>query len=174
MELYDLGWIKKIPRLLVVNSEGANTFFELTNGLFASKKLTWNEGRPDMSLIKEYYDEKDKNGIRPHTKATAIQIGKPANLIKALRSIAFTNGVVSQVSDKEMSDGMALVGLNGFDCEMASGAVPAGIKKLRQEEIIKKDDIVVGILTGKQKDPQVSINYHLDQRNTFSKPPVAK
>ena len=174
MELYDLGWIKKIPRLLVVNSEGANTFFELTNGLFASKKLTWNEGRPDMSLIKEYYDQKDKNGIRPHTKATAIQIGKPANLIKALRSIAFTNGVVSQVSDKEMSDGMALVGLNGFDCEMASGAVPAGIKKLRQEEIIKKDDIVVGILTGKQKDPQVSINYHLDQRNTFSKPPVAK
>jgi len=40
--------------------------------------------------------------------------------------------------------------------------------------MIKKDDIVVGILTGKQKDPQVSINYHLDQSNTFSKPPVAK
>ena len=66
----------------------------------------------------------DKNGIRPHTKATAIQIGKPANLIKALRSIAFTKGIVAQVSDKEMSDGMAIVGLNGFDCEMASGAVP--------------------------------------------------
>jgi threonine synthase len=32
MELYNLGWIKKIPRLLVVNSEGANTFYELTNG----------------------------------------------------------------------------------------------------------------------------------------------
>lgn len=174
MELYNLGWIKKIPRLLVVNSEGANTFYELTNGLFGSKKLTWNDGRPDMSLIREYYIKKDKNGIRPHTKATAIQIGKPANLIKALRSIAFTNGIVAQVSDKEMSDGMALVGLNGFDCEMASGAVPAGIRKLRQEEMIKKDDIVVGILTGKQKDPQVSINYHMDQSNTFSKPPVAK
>ena len=174
MELYNIGWIKKIPRLLVVNSEGANTFYELTNGLFGSKKLTWNDGRPDMSLIREYYIEKDKNGIRPHTKATAIQIGKPANLIKALRSIAFTNGIVAQVSDKEMSDGMALVGLNGFDCEMASGAVPAGIRKLRQEGIIKNDDIVIGILTGKQKDPQVSINYHLDQTNTFSKPPVAK
>ncbi|MDW0184990.1 MAG: threonine synthase [Nitrososphaeraceae archaeon] len=174
MELYNLGWIKKIPRLLVVNSEGANTFYELTNGVFGSKKLTWNDGRPDTSLIREYYTEKDKNGIRPHTKATAIQIGKPANLIKALRSIAFTNGIVAQVSDKEMSDGMALVGLNGFDCEMASGAVPAGIRKLRQEEMIKKDDIVVGILTGKQKDPQLSINYHLDQSNTFSKPPVAK
>ena len=174
IELYNLGWIKKIPRLLVVNAEGANTFYELTNGLFGGQKLTWNSGRPDISLIKDYYEEKDKEGIKPHTKATAIQIGKPANLIKALRSIDFTNGIVMQVSDKEMSDGMALVGLNGFDCEMASGAVPAGIRKLRQQEIIKKDDVVVGILTGKQKDPKLSIDYHLNHNNTFSKPPVAK
>ncbi len=174
IELYNLGWIKKIPRLLVVNAEGANTFYELTNGLFGGQKLTWNSGRPDISLIKDYYEEKDKEGVKPHTKATAIQIGKPANLIKALRSIDFTKGIVMQVSDKEMSDGMALVGLNGFDCEMASGAVPAGIRKLRQQEIIKKDDVVVGILTGKQKDPKLSIDYHLNHNNTFSKPPVAK
>jgi threonine synthase len=57
---------------------------------------------------------------------------------------------------------------------MASGAVPAGIRKLRQQEIIKKDDVVVGILTGKQKDPKLSIDYHLNQNNAFSKPPVAK
>jgi threonine synthase len=174
IELYNLGWIKKIPRMLVVNAEGANTFYELTNGLFGGQKLTWNSGRPNVRLIKDYYKEKDKEGVKPHTKATAIQIGKPANLIKALRSIDFTNGIVMQVSDKEMSDGMALVGLNGFDCEMASGAVPAGIRKLRQQEIIKKDDIVVGILTGKQKDPKLSIDYHLNHNNTFSKPPVAK
>jgi threonine synthase len=174
IELYNLGWIKKIPRLLIVNAEGANTFYELANGLFGGQRLTWNSGRPDVSLINDYYKEKEKQGVKPHTKATAIQIGKPANLIKALRSIDFTNGVVAQVSDKEMSDGMALVGLNGFDCEMASGAVPAGIRKLRQQEIIKKDDTVVGILTGKQKDPKLSIEYHLNQNNTFSKPPVAK
>jgi len=174
IELYNLGWIKKIPRLLVVNAEGANTFYELTNGVFGGEKLTWNSGRPNISLINDYYKEKDKEGVKPHTKATAIQIGKPANLIKALRSIDFTNGIVMQVSDQEMSDGMALVGLNGFDCEMASGAVPAGIRKLRQQEIIKKDDVVIGILTGKQKDPKLSIEYHLNRSNTFSKPPVAK
>jgi len=174
IELYNLGWIKKIPRLLIVNAEGANTFYELTNGLFGGQKLTWNNVKLDVNLINEYYKEKEKQGVKPHTKATAIQIGRPANLIKALRSIDFTNGLVTQVSDKEMSDGMALVGLNGFDCEMASGAVPAGIRKLRQQEIIKKDDVVVGILTGKQKDPKLSIDYHLNQNNTFSKPPVAK
>ena len=69
---------------------------------------------------------------------------------------------------------MTLVGLNGFDCEMASGAVPAGIRKLRRQEIIKKDDVVVGILTGKQKDPKLSIDYHFNHDNTFSKTPVAK
>ncbi|HEY7777316.1 MAG TPA: threonine synthase [Nitrososphaeraceae archaeon] len=174
IELYNLGWIRKIPRLLVVNAEGANTFYELTNGLFGGEALSWNGGKPNISLINDYYKEKDRQGIKPHTKATAIQIGKPANLIKALRSLDFTNGMVMQVSDKEMSDGMALVGLNGFDCEMASGAVPAGIRKLRQQEIIKKDDVVVGILTGKQKDPKLSIDYHLNQNNAFSKPPVAK
>ena len=72
------------------------------------------------------------NGIekasKTKTKATAIQIGKPANIVKALRAIEFTKGMVIEVSDEEMSDGMAVVGLNGFDCEMASGAV-AGYKK---------------------------------------------
>ena len=34
---------------------------------------------------------------------------------------------------------------------MASGAVPAGVKKLLEEGIIKKDETVVGILTGRQK-----------------------
>lgn len=174
IELYNLGWIKKIPRLLVVNAEGANTFYELTNGLFGGEELTWNDGKPNLSLITDYYEEKEKQGVKPQTKATAIQIGKPANLIKALRSLDFTNGIVTQVSDKEMGDGMALVGLNGFDCEMASGSVPAGIRKLRQQEIIKKDDVVVGILTGKQKDPKLSIDYHLNQNNAFSKPPMAK
>jgi threonine synthase len=54
---------------------------------------------------------------------------------------------------------------------MASGAVPAGIKKLRNDGLIKADDIVVGILTGKQKDPYLSIEYHMNSENTFAKPP---
>jgi threonine synthase len=70
-----------------------------------------------------------------------------------------------------MSDGMSIVGLNGFDCEMASGSVPAAIRLLRIEEIIRKDDTVVGILTGKQKDPALAIEYHMN-KNMFSKPPL--
>jgi len=172
IELYEWGWIKKIPRILVVNAEGANMLYNLYNGLFEEKPLRWNNGRPDFGLIERYYADLDKRGVRPKTYATAIQIGRPANIIKALRALDFTDGIVAQVTDKEMSDGMSIVGLNGFDCEMASGAVPAAVRKLRREDLMKKDDTVVGILTGRQKDPALAVQYHLNAENMFSKPPT--
>jgi len=173
IELHEWGWVKKIPMIAVINSEGANTFYNLYNGKYRNVKLRWNKGKVDTEIIDDYYQYMDKNGIRPKTEATAIQIGRPTNLLKALRALEFTKGIVTQVSDKEMYDGMSIVGLNGFDCELASGSVPAGIKKLREEEIIAKDDVVVGILTGRQKDPNVPVKYHLDPKNRFANPPKA-
>jgi threonine synthase len=172
IELYEWGWIKKIPRIIVVNSIGANTFYELVNGHFENTRLTWNDGKPDLEIVKRYYEENDRKGIRPRTNATAIQIGKPANIAKALRAIEFTRGMVVEVEDKDMMDGMAVVGLNGFDCEMASGSVPAAVRKLRQEETIRKDHVVVGILTGRQKDPSLAVQYHINPGNVFARPPL--
>ena len=54
---------------------------------------------------------------------------------------------------------------------MASGASVAGIKKLIGEGIIKKDDVVVGILTGRQKDAMIPVDYHSNPKNTFANPP---
>ena len=159
MELYEWGWIKKIPRIAVINAEGANTLDVLYNGKFEDTELRWNKGDPNVELIDQYYSKMNDDGIRPQTKATAIQIGKPANILKGLRALEFTNGVVTSVTDNEMLDGMSVVGLNGFDCEMASGAVPAGVKKLLGEGTIKKDDTVIGILTGRQKEPLLPIEY---------------
>ena len=171
MELYEWGWIKKIPRIAVINSEGASTLSDLYNGEFEGEELRWNKGKPNTELITRYYDHLDKEGLRPKTKATAIQIGRPANILKGLRALEFTNGVSTTVSDSEMLDGMSIVGLNGFDCEMASGATVVGIKKLINEEIIKKDDVVVGILTGRQKDAMLPVEYHSNSENKFAIPP---
>jgi threonine synthase len=170
LELYEWGWIKKIPRIAVINAEGANSFYELVNGLFENKRLDWNSGRPDLEMVERYYLHKQKNGFQPKTRATAIQIGKPANLAKALRAIEISKGVVTQVSDEDMTDGMSVVGLNGFDCEMASGAVPAGVRKLRKEGIIEPDNVVVGILTGRQKDPKLPVEYHSNRSNRYARP----
>lgn len=171
MDLYKWGWIKKIPRVLVVNAEGSNTFYELVDGLFESTPLKWNNGKPDTELIERYYIKQKNDNRFPKTLATAIQIGKPANIIKALRTMEFTNGIVEQVSDEEMMDGMSVVGINGFDCEMASGSVPSGIMKSRKKGVIQKDDVVVGVLTGRQKDPSMIIRYHSDSSNKFAIPP---
>ena len=172
MELYEWGWIKKIPRIAVINASGANTLYQLFNGIFDEEKLRWNNGAPNFELIQRFYDQMNKDeNLKPKTKATAIQIGKPSNIAKGLRALEFTDGIVEEVTDKEMLDGMSVVGLNGFDCEMASGASVAGIKKLRDKGIIKKDDKVVGILTGRQKEPLLPIDYHNDPSNRFARPP---
>ncbi|MEX0861567.1 threonine synthase [Nitrosopumilus sp.] len=171
MELYEWGWIKKIPRIAVINSEGASTLSDLYNGKFEGEELRWNKGKPNVELISRYYDHLDNEGLRPKTKATAIQIGRPANILKGLRALEFTNGVATTVSDSEMLDGMSVVGLNGFDCEMASGASVVGIKKLKSEGIIKNDDVVVGILTGRQKDAMLPVEYHNNPANKFAIPP---
>jgi threonine synthase len=172
MELYEWGWIKKIPRIAVINARGANTLYQLFNGIFDEEKLRWNDGAPNFELIQRFYNEmKDNEELKPKTKATAIQIGKPSNIAKGLRALDFTNGIVEEVTDKEMLDGMSVVGLNGFDCEMASGASVAGIKKLKDKGIIKKDDKVIGILTGRQKEPLLPIDYHNDPANKFARPP---
>ena len=42
MELYEWGWIKKIPRIAVINSEGANTLHTLYNGKFEEKNTSSN------------------------------------------------------------------------------------------------------------------------------------
>jgi threonine synthase len=171
MELHEWGWIKKIPRIAVINSEGASTLSDLYNGKFENEELRWNKGDPNVELISRYYDHLDKEGLKPKTKATAIQIGRPANILKGLRALEFTNGVVTTVTDSEMLDGMSVVGLNGFDCEMASGATVVGIKKLINEGVIKKDDVVVGILTGRQKDAMIPVDYHRNPENRFAIPP---
>lgn len=166
MELYEWGWIKKVPRIAVINAEGASTLSDMYNGRYGAP-LRWNGGRVDTSIIDEYYG---RNG-RPATGATAIQIGRPANILKGLRALDFTGGVVVTVSDAEMLDAMSVVGLNGFDCEMASGAALAGIKKLVRDGTMMRDDRVVGILTGRQKDPMLSVEYHNNPANRFARPP---
>ena len=169
MELYEWGWIRKIPRIAVVNAEGTNTFYRLFN----EKNLRWNKGNIDDEIIKNYHSYLERKGLKAKTKASAIEILKPVNLKKALRTLEFTHGIVAQVSDKQMLDARAIVGRNGFGCELASAATVAGIKKLVKEEIIEKDETVVGILTGHMlKDPDTIINYHLNSKNKFANTPI--
>jgi threonine synthase len=157
MELKELGLIKKIPRLAVINATGANTLDEL----FSKQNLRWQEGRYDPTVIQKYYAVLDESNYRPHTVASAIEISRPVNLPKALRALAFMNGVTRQVADDEILEHRAMVARWGFGCEPASAASIAGLHQLLDSQVIGRDETVVCVLTGHElKDPNVTVKYH--------------
>jgi len=169
MELYDYGWIKKKPRIAVVVAEGAPTLADLYN----DRKLRWNNGNFDNGIIDEYYGEVDRKGIKAKTRASAIEILKPVNLKKALRTLEFTDGVVTKVPDTDILDSMAMVSKNGFGCEPASAATVAGTKKLVEQGTIGADEVVVGISTGHiLKDVTAIVDYHFNPKNRFANTPI--
>jgi threonine synthase len=164
IELSELGLLQRVPRLAVINAQGANTFYQL----YERFDLRWNGGRPDRQLIENYYASLDVERLRAATVASAIEINRPVNLVKALRALDRCGGVVCEVTDQEILDAKAKVGAGGLGCEPASAASVAGARKLRQQGAIGKDERVVCILTGHAlKDPTTTVAYHSADAKTF-------
>ncbi len=164
MELVELDLIPRAPRLAVINAAGADTFYQL----YERQGLRWNGGRPDRDKIARHYQQLDAEGRRASTIASAIEINRPVNLMKALRALDRCGGVVREVTDQDILDAKAKVGAGGLGCEPASAASVAGTRKLRQEGIIAPGDRVVCILTGHQlKDPTATVAYHSTDQKLF-------
>jgi threonine synthase len=139
-ELFELKFIDRMPRLAVIQAEGAAPFFEL----FRSE---------DKSKLRSVE--------RPSTLATAIRIGNPVSWKKALRSLEWTNGIVEHVTEQEIADAKAIIGRDGIGCEPASATTLAGIKRLVSSGVINISGEVVAVLTGNLlKDSTYTIGYH--------------
>ncbi len=137
-ELCELGLIDHMPRLAIIQAEGANP-------LYQSYQRGFDELKP----------------VHAETIATAIKIGNPVSYAKAVRAVKWTNGVVEEVTDQEIMDAKALIDRQGIGCEPASACSLVGVQKLVQKGIIKPNETVVGILTGHVlKDAEAVIGYH--------------
>lgn len=157
IELKELGLIDKVPRLAVINAQGAMTLDRVYN----QQGVRWNGGDYDRDAVQAEFDRMDRENDRADTIASAIEINRPVNLPKCLRALEFMDGVVRNVDDRVIMEHKALVGVHGFGCEPASGASVAGARMLREEGVIQPDQTVVCILTGHQlKDPDVTVGYH--------------
>jgi threonine synthase len=134
-ELQQLGLIDKLPRLVVVQAEGASPFY---------------------NMIAAGADEIVP--VQPRTEASAIRIGNPVNWKKALRALRLTDGLCESVTDEQIFEAKAALAKDGVGCEPASAASVAGIQKLVQSGKIEDGADVVAVLTGHQlKDPEISI-----------------
>jgi len=139
-EMKELGLIARLPRLAVIQAEGAAPFYELLR----------SRDRAHLPRVEH-----------PETLATAIKIGDPVSWPKALYEVTVSNGVVEKVSEQEIADAKAVIGQCGIGCEPASAATLAGIRKLVSTGIIQPDCDVAAILTGNVlKDPDYIYRYH--------------
>jgi threonine synthase len=99
--------------------------------------------------------------VKAETVATAIKIGDPASLDRAIAALRLTDGVVTDVSDDEILEAKAVVDASGAGCEPASAASVAGVRKLVAEGVIRPGQGVVAVLTGHiLKDPGLLLRYH--------------
>jgi threonine synthase len=139
LEMLDLNLIPRLPKLSIIQAQGANPFYRSVHE-FGGKKL---------------------EAMSADTQATAIRIGNPASWKKALRVLQATGGDVEQVSEVEIAEAKAEIGGDGIGCEPSSAVTLAGLKKLVKRGLVKRGEMVTLILTGHLlKDPDFTIKFH--------------
>jgi len=139
LEMHGLGLISRLPKLSVIQAEGANALV---------RTLREGKGKHLISVAAE-------------TRATAIRIGNPASWKKAAHVLEATGGACEQVSELEIALAKAEIGAEGIGCEPASAVTLAGLKKLLKQGFVKPDETVVLVLTGNLlKDPDFTIEFH--------------
>jgi threonine synthase len=152
-ELREWGFIDRIPRLAVVQAAGSAPFYDLVHS-------------PSRNALTPV--------TNPETLATAIRIGDPVSWPKALHEIDSSCGAVEKVTEQEIADAKAQIGLCGIGCEPASAATLAGIRKLTAAGVIQSDADVVAVLTGNLlKDPDYIYRYHTGQLKAPGDEPIA-
>lgn len=139
LEMRELGLIARVPKLSVIQAEGANALVRTLREA-GGKKLV---------------------SVQAETRATAIRIGNPASWKKAVHVLESTGGACEEVTEVEIAQAKAEIGAEGIGCEPASAVTLAGLKKLVKQGFVKKDESVVLVLTGNLlKDPDFTINFH--------------
>jgi threonine synthase len=138
LEMKELALISRLPRLSIIQAEGANPLVRMIRS--GAKQLT---------------------PMAAETMATAIRIGNPASWKKAARVLGATGGTVEQASEVEIAQAKAEIGADGVGCEPASAVTLAGLKKLVRQGFVKPGESIVLILTGHLlKDPEFTLKFH--------------
>jgi threonine synthase len=135
----DLGLIQKLPRIVVAQAQRANPLYRAY--------LTGFE------TIEPIQAEK--------TLASAIQIGNPVSIAKAIRTLKQFNGIVLDASEQELADAAAVADLSGMFTDPHTGVALAVLQKLVQAKRIDRSERVVVISTANGlKFSDFKVGYH--------------
>jgi threonine synthase len=152
--MHALGLITKRPRIVVAQAEAANP-------LYLAYKNNWQ-----FHAIT----------AKP-TQASAIRIGNPVSIRKAIRTLQHYNGIVEQASETELADAAARADLAGlFNCPHTGVALAALEKLIARGDIRRSDRVVVISTATGLKFTDFKIAYHTPDaavgRRRYANPPV--
>ena len=137
--MQELGIISRLPRICVAQAQSANPLY-----------LSYLTGFEQFEAI-----------VPKNTLASAIQIGNPVSVRKAIRTLQKFDGVVEQASETELADAAARADATGmFNCPH-TGVALAALEKLVASNKIKRSDKVVVVSTANGlKFTDFKVGYH--------------
>jgi threonine synthase len=127
-DLFALGWIERIPRLIGVQAAGSAACYQV-----------WKADEDPATM----------SPIESHTIADSIAADLPRDRVKAVRAVKSTDGAFVSVPDDAILAGIpALARLSGVFAEPAAAATYAGAQAALLEGHIQPEDRVVLLVTG--------------------------
>jgi threonine synthase len=136
--MLELGLIAKRPRIVVAQAEAANP-------LYTAYKSNW-----------AFHPMK----AQP-TLASAIQIGNPVSINKAIRALKEFDGIVEQASESELAEAAARADRTGmFNCPHTAVALAALEKIVARGEVKRSDRVIVISTANGLKFSEFKTAYH--------------
>jgi threonine synthase len=155
LQMKAVGLIDRLPRIVCAQAENANPLYQsYLNG----------------------FDEFEPVAAKP-TLASAIQIGHPVSVKKAIRVLKRFNGAVEQASEAELAEAAAEADLTGlYNCPHTGVALAALKKMVSRGEIQPGQRVVVISTAHGLKFTSFKTRYHTSQYEDFecrfANPPI--
>ncbi len=138
----DLGIIQQLPRLVCAQSASANPLY-----------------KSYLTGFKEYEPVQART-----TVASAIQIGNPVSMSRAVPILQEFNGVVEQATEDELTYAAALADGTGlFSCPQTGVALAAMMKLVDRKEIESNDRVIVVSTANGLKFVDFKVDYHQER-----------
>jgi len=124
-DLYQLGWLPRIPRIIGVQADGSAA---ISNAFHA--------------------DTETITPISANTIADSISVDLPRDGVRAVRAAKETGGMYVNVSDEEILKAIAELGKIGVFAEPAGATAYAGLVKAAASGIVGSEDPILVLNTG--------------------------
>ncbi len=129
-DLYAVGYIDRLPRMVGVQSTGSNAI-----------ALSVQHAQHHTRIAVK--------SVQAATLADSIAVDTPRDGVFAVKAIQESAGSVLEVTDTEILTAIRTVARQwGVFAEPAGAACVAGLEKLQEQSLLKSDETVVCVITG--------------------------